>query len=172
MQNIPSSKKWSDIKGIAAVAIETGKKVGTVNDLYCDVNTGKVLGFRIKTGMFGHQTIAIEHIAGIGADALTFHNEEAMIKEQNNEVLNKATRGKDLLHYRILSKGGTVVGTVGNLLLETTTPTTTRLVGYALNGGLRERLTGHYAELSIEHVFSYGQDVLVIPDEIAQTLTR
>jgi hypothetical protein len=69
-----------------------------------------------------------------------------------------------------MSASGTLVGTIGNVLLDTSTPTALKIAAFELARSLRERLGGRYPTFSASQVVRYGEDVLVIPDEVVQSL--
>ena len=46
-----------------------------------------------------------------------------------------------------------------------------RVAAFELSGGIREQLSGKHATFEASQVVSYGQDVLVVPDDVAQTLS-
>ncbi|HEY6541508.1 MAG TPA: hypothetical protein VIZ18_11240, partial [Ktedonobacteraceae bacterium] len=78
--------------------------------------------------------------------------------------------GESLNNYRVMSAGGTLIGTIGTALLDTSTPNAWRVAAFELSGGIREQLSGKYPTFAASQVVSYGHDVLVIPDEVAQSL--
>ncbi|GCE27789.1 hypothetical protein KDA_32730 [Dictyobacter alpinus] len=172
MQATPTTKKWSDIKGLAAVTMDMGKRVGTIDDFYLDIQTHIVPGFVVKTGLIGHRSMLTNAIQGIGDDALTFTNEDALIKEGDEPILKSAFKGRDILGYRVLSEGGTVVGTLGNIILSINLPQGIMVTGYELTGGLRERFSNRYPTFTIQQIVRYGQDVLVVPDAVAVELMK
>lgn len=169
MQNSTLTKKWSDINGHAAVALDTGKKVGTIEDFYFDPPTSSVRGFIIKMGLINRRILLSSSIKAIGADAITFSNEDDLVKE-NDEQLKGIPLGRGLLSYRVLSEGGNVIGTIGNIIMDVTAPATLYIASFEMAGGLRERLTGRFPTFSASQVTRYGHDVLVIPDDVAQSL--
>jgi uncharacterized protein YrrD len=168
MQSQPQLRKWSDIQGLATVAINTGKKIGTVEDYYFDPNNNVVKAFQIKTGLFGHRVLLTKDISGLGQDALTFLNENELIKEGSELAATKV--GRSLLNYRVLSEGGNVVGTVGNVILDVSTPTRVLLAAFELAGGLRSNITGKYLTFEAHQVIRYGENIIVISDVVAQGL--
>lgn len=172
MQNTEVTKKWSEIKGLAAVTIDTGKKVGTVEDFYLDPQNHAILGFEIKTGLFTHRILLLASLNGIGTDALTFVSEDALLKEQDEKSLNVALKGKDVLSYRVLSEGGTVIGTVGDAIFSLALPQAITINAFELSRSMRERLSKHFPTFDSQQVMRYGQDVLVIPDAIATELSK
>ena len=171
MQSNTSTRKWSDIRGLAVVAINTGKKLGTVEDFYFDPQTSAVRALLVKTGLFGHRAILSSSINAVGLDAVTVADEASLIEERDDDRLPTMPLGQVLLKYRILSEAGIVIGTVGNVLLDTT-PSTMHIDYFELTGGLRERITGHYPIVPAKSVVRYGQDVIVIANETAQALPK
>ncbi len=173
MENNVIVRKWTEMAGIAAITLDAGKKIGTLEDFYLDAEKSTVFALVIKTGLFGHRALPVGAISGMGVDAVTFTNEEQLIKE--NEISSTANLlpGKGLLSYRVLSESGTLIGEIGNILLDVTNPTAMKIDGYQLaTGGLRERFTGKYQAFAAGEVLRYGQDVVILPNNIAQALLK
>ncbi len=165
----PSYKKWSDLRGLAVIAIDDGKKIGTIEDFYFDPKTNALLAFVVKTGLLTHRALLASTINGIGVDAITTSSESALVKGKEQEILQGLPQGEQLRQYRVMSEGGTIVGNVGNVILDVTAPTTIYVVGFELGAGLRAHISGNYPTFDAKSVLSYGHDVLVIPDTIAQS---
>ena len=170
MQNTEMTKKWSELRGIALVTIETGKKEGTLDDLYFDPQTTGVRALRIKTGLFGHRALLVSSINAIGTDAITFAKEDMLIDEKDDALLSNMPFGSTLLSYKILTEGGNVVGTVSDFILEVSNPSQLHIVSYELPGNLFGRLGGHRPSFMATQVIRYGRDVMVIPDAVAESL--
>jgi uncharacterized protein YrrD len=170
MQNPASTRKWSDIKGLTVVAIDTGMKTGTLEDFYFDPQHNSIYALQVKTGLFGHRALPTSAINAIGADAVTFASEEQLIKEKSDETITKLPLGSTVLSYRVLSEGGTIIGTVGNIVLDVSTPTDLKVVSFELGRGLRVRISGRYPTFDASQVTRYGQDIIIIPDAVAATL--
>ena len=171
MQNNETGKRWSELHNIAIVTIDSGKKVGTLEDFYFEPRTNSIYALYVKTGVFGHRALKSTSLNAIGTDAVTFADENNLIEEKADELLSTLPLGRALLTYRVLSEGGTVVGTVGNIVLDTSVPANLRVVAFELAGGIRNKLSGHYPTFSSTQVVRYGADVLVIPDSVALPLT-
>jgi len=170
MENITATRKWSELQGIAIVSLAEGKKIGTLDDFYFDQANSNIYALRIKTGLFGHKLLPVVHINGIGQDAITIENDDILADEKADEKLSTYGTGRNLLSYKVMSAGGSVVGTVGNLLIETSVPRALRIAEFELSGGFRERISRRYSSFPSEQLLQYGHDVLVIPDELAQSL--
>ena len=170
MENLQALRRWSALHGIAVVAILNGKKIGTCDDFYFEPQTQRIYALRVKTGLLGHKVMPVSSINTIGQDAITLPNEGALRNESDDARLTTLIPGEALRQYRVMSTGGTLVGTLRNVLLDTSTPNGLRVAAFELSGGLREQLSGKYPTFPASQVVSYGRDVLVIPDEVAQSL--
>lgn len=170
MENVQDLRKWSDLHGIAVVALADGKKIGSCDDFYFDPQTQNIYALRVKTGLFGHKIVPVADINAVGQDAITIPNEDALRGESDDPRVATLLSGDGLRNYRVMSAGGTLVGTVSNVLLDTGTPNALRVAAFELSGGLRDQLSGKYPTFAASQVVNYGQDVLVIPDEVAQSL--
>lgn len=165
-----ATKKWSDLHGLAVVSLADGKKIGTCDDFYFETDTQRVYALRVKTGMLGHKVLPVAAIGTIGQDAITTANEEGLRSESEDKSLSSLGAGQNLHSYKVMSASGTAIGTIGNVVLQTEPPTALCITAFELAGGLREHLGGAYPTFAASQVLRYGQDMLVIPDEVAQSL--
>jgi len=170
MQNTAVPRKWSEIKGLAVVAMDTGMKMGTLEDFYFDPQQSGIYALLIKTSLFAHRALPTSNISAIGVDAVTFASEEHLIKEKSDELIAKLPLGSTVLSYNVLSEGGTVIGKIGNILLDVSIPTAIKVVAFELASGLRGRISGRYPTFDSKQVLRYGQDLIVIPDSVAVSL--
>jgi uncharacterized protein YrrD len=171
MENLQATKKWSDLNGLAVVALDNGKKVGSCDDFYFDLENSTIYALRVKTGMFSHKVLPVAAIHNIGQDAITTATEGKLLNEADDNHVASTAQGSKLLSYRIMSASGTVVGNVGNILLDVQTANALRIAAFELAGGILDRISGRYAEVPISQLLRYGEDVLVITDQAAQKLT-
>lgn len=171
MANDQATRKWTELRGLAVVALENGAKVGNVDDFYFDPASNQVRGLKVKTGMFSSRSLHMSAITGIGLDAITTASEEALMHEKDNEDLGQLPLGNSMLTYKIMGESGTVVGNVGNMLLDISTPSDLHVEAFELASGLRAKISGHYPTFDAKRVLRYGQDVMVIPDALALELS-
>ena len=159
MVNEPNVRKWNELRGLAVIALDTGEKLGTVEDFYFESETNAVRGFRVKTSLFSSKALPTSTISSIGRDAIVTQNAEMVIDESHDSRLKTMPLGSSLLSYKIMAENGTIVGTVGNVLINTVPPNALRVVGFELSGNLGERITSHYQTFSSNDVTRYGQDL-------------
>jgi uncharacterized protein YrrD len=170
MDETRSTTRWTEIRGRAVVSLDNGKKVGTCDDFYFDPQSHEVYALRVKTGLLSHHILPAAQVKSVGQDAITIQNEEALQKRSEDKKIDSLPSVQSELSFKVMSASGTLIGTVGNILLHINAPATLQVAGYELAGGLREKLGGRYASFAAEQIMSYGTDVIVIPDDIAQTL--
>ena len=170
MDNKPTIRKWTDIRGLAVVALDTGLKAGTVDDFYFETESNVVRGLRVKTGLSGYKALPTNVISAIGRDTITAANQEMVIEESHDGRIPTLPLGHSLLSCRVMSESGDLLGTVGNIILSTYPPIALRVAGFELAAGPGERIT-HHRTFSAQEVIHYGQDVIVILDQVARQLS-
>src|SRR5947209_11092326 len=132
----PTTKKWSELQGLAVVSINNGKKAGVLEDFYFNIQNSEIRALLIKTGIVGHRALLASSIAAFGQQAVTFTDESFLIKEGDDPALPKMPLGRALVPYRVLTEGGNVVGTIGNIILDTSIPAKLKIAEFELTGGL------------------------------------
>ena len=164
MDKNPTTRKWIDIRGLAVVALNTGIKVGTVDDFYFESESNAVRGLRVNTGLSGYKELPSNGISAIGRDAITTANQEMVIDERHDGRIPALPLGHSLLSYKIMSENDDLVGSVGNIILSTYPPIALRVVAFEL-------AEGRHRTFSAQEVTHYGQDVIVILDQVARQLS-
>ena len=170
MENLEALKKWSTLHGMAVVSVANGKKIGSCEDFYFEPKARSIYALRVKTGLLSHKLVPVASINAVGQDAITIPNEEVLRDESDLGGMATLLSGEGLKNSRVMSDGGKLVGTIGNTLLDTGTPNDLRVAAFELSGGIREQLSGKHPTFEASQVVSYGQDVLVVPDDVAQAL--
>ena len=168
MEQIQAPKKWSDLHGLAVVDVTSGKKVGTLDDFYFDVSTGAVVALRVKTGLLNYKQLPVSAINALGSDAITISQEGSLQPEEKQA--SPIARGSALEAYKVMSASGTIVGTLGQVILETSSPNAPKIAAFELKSGLRSLFSGKHLTFASDQVQTYGQDVLIVPDTVVQTL--
>lgn len=172
MEKSEPVRKWSDIRGLSVVVIDNGSKAGTIDDFYFQPQNHSVQALQVKTGLFGHRILPTGNITALGRDAVTIANESLLVHEQDQSELIQLPMGRSLLSYRILSESGSLIGAVGSILLDISTPTQLRVDAYELADTMKSRLTGQHFIISASHVVHYGQDVIVVTNDVAEALAK
>ncbi len=168
--NTSAIKKWSQLHGEAVMTITTGKKLGTIEDFYYNPTENRIHAFKIKTGLFSTQFLYAGAINAIGVDAATVEESEQLREEKQVQDLVGLIHGHDLLKYRVMSTGGTLIGEVGEIHLNIAQSANLRIEQFELGRNLLARLGSNVPVFTPAQVTSYGHDVIVIPDEVALRL--
>lgn len=172
MNVVPNIKKWSDLRGMPVVSVDGGKKIGTCEDLYLDPAGQLVYAIRVKAGLLSHKVLPSMSISTIGQDAVTVAREDDLVGQNEDEKLTMMPMAEEILSDKVMSEDGTLVGVVGNILIDVSTPSSPHMTAFELTRGLRAKIGGKYEAFEANQVLSYGQDVLVISNAEAQHLSH
>ncbi len=161
MDSYNSIRNWLDLRGLPVTIPREGRSVGKVDDFYYKEGTNAVYALRVKQRIYGFKALVTSAISTIGPDAITVANEQAVIDESNDGELSQLPLGNNLLSYKVLSESGTLLGTIGNILLATEPPVALRIAAFQLADG---RI------FSAKEVTGYGRDEIYILDRVARRL--
>src|SRR5581483_1250171 len=174
-----------ELYGRSVVDVDAGQKLGQVDQVILDPRARRVAALVVGSGRSlvdsgDRIDIPASAIHAIGPDALTVRYLEGAADAGDLEQL---PRLEDVVGKRVVTRGGTLVGSVEDVLLDAASG---RIVGYALGpAGGSSRL-----EQQISRLFSgtdaraearviaadvdvrIGGDVIVIPDEAAPSDER
>lgn len=164
------TRKWSSLRGLAVVTLGNGTKVGTVENFYFEPQGSEIRAFRVKTGMMHYKMLASGVINGIGEHALTIQDEDLLRDERDQPGLDNLLPGQTLMSYRVMSTSGNIVGTIGEILLDVSTPLEMHIDSYELSRNLLQHFGQQAHVFSSNQVSSYGTDVVVIPEQVALSL--
>jgi uncharacterized protein YrrD len=123
-------------------SITDGKHLGSVKDLYLDLETNLLNGlFLGQEGLIKRKARLInrEHVAVLGIDAVLVTDSDVVTDD--NELVEAQTwlKREDLQGRDVDTAGGTKVGTIGDVLFDEEA----KIVGYSLS---RVHVTGPVAE--------------------------
>jgi uncharacterized protein YrrD len=163
----------TDLRGRAVVDIETGARIGAVDELVLDPAGRRIAGVIVTDGrgLLGRsprRTIPASALHALGGDAVTVR--AASATDDAIESVAELPLLAQVVGRKVLTHGGHLLGMVEDVLIE---PPAGRIVGYALtsqgSGGLAGLLdAGRRA--SRRHVRAdaeilVGRDVIVVPDD-------
>lgn len=161
MDSYNSLRSWLDLRGLPVTIPSEGRRAGIVDDFYYKEGTNAVYALRVKTGFLGFKALAASAINTIDLRAVTVANEQMLIDESNGGDLTQLPLGSNLLAFKVLSESGTLLGTVGNILLATYPPVALHIAAFRLAGG---------RTFSAEEVTGYGNGIMYILDKAAKRL--
>ena len=154
---VVSTIKASELKGRAVVSLAEAEKVGTVSSLIFDPSANKVVGLKVKTGLFGGpQTLRADDIRNIGPDAVTI-NDRNLLRERESEVpdLKDMPTLEDLLSMKVVGDNGVLHGMLGDVEID---PEDMTITEYEMSGSLWDhiRAGGTRLEGRLRHPIRQG----------------
>lgn len=161
MDNYNSLRSWLDLRGLPVTIPREGRRAGVVDDFYYKEGTNAVYALRVKTGFLGFKALATSAISTIDLRAVTIASEQMLIDESNGGDLTRLPLGSNLLGYKVVSESGTLLGSVGDILLATYPPVALHIAAFRLAGG---------RTFSAEEVTSYGKGIMYVLDKAAKRL--
>ncbi len=156
-------RSGSELKGMAVVDVGGGKKLGQVAEVVVSPDDLRLLGLVVKSGGLLSQeerVVEADDIRSIGRDAITVDGEDAAHARDTAGDELKRTRSGDrrLVGAKVVTKSGSLVGTVSDFLID---EGTRRVTGLTLGAGPFSTSEAVRAE----RIASVGPDVIVVHDE-------
>ena len=107
------------VKGTAVVSITDGEKLGTIDHVYLDPNSKRIVGFSFHSGGFLGRSSAVVDVGdvyAIGEDAVTLNDASAVrsglaVQSKTGDLIDL----EDLLKRKVMTQGGTYVGQVASV---------------------------------------------------------
>ena len=108
------------IDGLAVISIADGAKVGTINQMFVDMNARRLVGFGIRPegGRLSDATpnvIDVDDIYALGSDALTLNDTNAVRGDRTRAAMSGLVDVDELTKRKVITEGGTHVGEVASL---------------------------------------------------------
>jgi uncharacterized protein YrrD len=151
-----------DLHGLAIVDVANGKKLGSADEIVVSPDTGRVLGFVMKSmGVISpnERIVEMSDIRAIGADAITVEGDEvARTSQAAAEEFRQARASKrGLAGKKVVTQDGNLVGTVTDYTID---EKGARVKALILGGGLFERGDA----IPADRIVSVGTDVVVVSE--------
>lgn len=161
--------KASDLKGRAVVTLSDALKVGQVDDVLFDAEYRKVLGFRIKKGLFDRsEAVPRASVTGVGADAVTVSSPDAINAEDRFADLAGTIPLSRAHGTKVVTEGGDLLGTLDEIELDDEA----RAVGsYILSAPLWDRLRHREPRIAADQVLRLGDGgIMIVPNAVGANL--
>ncbi len=166
-------RKAKSLLGLNIVSQLEGKQLGIVRDLIFDESSHKLIALLMSDrelfGMIDATVVPWTQVREIGPHAIMVPSEEVSLKAHADPIIAEAFDQKNQLDgKKITTHGGEDLGRVSDLYLDDSG----KVQGFEVSGGLfSDAFSGkRYMELPSE--ITVGQDVILVPQEIASELQR
>jgi uncharacterized protein YrrD len=160
------------LRGLPVVDLESAVKIGRVHELILDLGRRRVAAVVVRRGRspFGGEadrTVPGTAVVSVGADALTIRG-VGHAHERGVELASYPTL-TSMVNRKVLSRRGTLLGSVADVLLDERTGT---IAGYALDVrtggrglfGLARRGAAYWPDYVKAEADQVGRHIIVAPD--------
>ena len=146
------------IKGLAVVSIDTGAKLGYVDNVLFDTSQLVISAFRIDAD--GQQAVVpFDQVRSIGTDAVTIPNNDVVRWPSAGGDGGAGTTLDDLEKRKIVDEAGDYLGTVTNVEVDPQEGRVTHLQAH--KGGILG-IGGNTIDIDRADVISVGDEVMVV----------
>jgi len=149
-----------------------GRRLGRVKDLVVDPHLRRVKAVVVSSPGFlaPLRLVRIEHITGIGEDAVTLRGSDQLVKLQSCRELDALRKRVGHLRGRkVVTEMGSLVGRVDDFGFDEESGDIT---SFYLSGGLARDLIHGVAEIPASVIRVIGRDVLVATEEVSEYISR
>lgn len=154
-----------DLLGLAVITLSNAHKVGAVDEVLFDPEYRQVLAFRVKQGglMRHEEAVPRGEVTAIGDDAITISAPSAVNHLDRYPALADARTLNDLTHTKVVTEGGSMLGTVAEVRLDAQARIVER---YVLDTSLLERLRREEHAILPDQIVRLGQENIMIVRDV------
>jgi len=149
--------KASELTHLAVVSIDTAAKVGEVDNVFLDLSTNTVVGFRVRSERFTQpQILPATQVKSVGPDAIT-------IATANVFVETLPTPGSvsldEIEKAKVVTTEGTYIGKIHDFVLDTSI---FQIQEYILEGSFWEALSRHRPTIPRSAIVTYSPGMIMV----------
>jgi len=98
-------------EGLPILSLSDAKKVGQAKDVILDLASGRIVGFRAKSGPFTHRLLRFDQVKAIGPDAITVESAASLLDPRTTPaLLTLASEKYRRTDCRVVTESGTELG--------------------------------------------------------------
>jgi len=155
--------KLSELRGKPVIGMAGARKVGVVEDALVDSSHRKIEALIVKAERTGHEyVVSSEHIRAIGPDAVTIDSQDSLQTREQAPGLAGLTSLDSLIHSRIVTQGGQVLGTISEVDID---PTSREVQSFEYDGGALGGLLGRRRHtLDPKDVIGVGHGIVTVTE--------
>lgn len=150
--------------GLPVAAIDTESKIGTIREIIIDPETGKLLGFLVKTGVVFSRTLALSIVDvkewdpnGIVTESI----ENLVPADEIIRIKNVLEKYESILNMKAKTESGKSLGLCENFLIDTVTESVIKFYLKDILG--KTRIFPTEALIKIDKALIFRDDVAEIP---------
>lgn len=154
--------KLSALEGKPVISARSAQKVGTVDDALADSSQWKIVALKIKPLKRGpDRIVSAEHVRAIGRDAVIIDSQDSLLTPEMASGMANLKSLSSLMHCRVITEGGEVLGTVYDLDLD---PTSRQLTGILYDGGPLAEMLRRQHVLNPTDVIGSGPGIVTVTE--------
>ena len=164
MQNVKTTRRWSQLHQLNVVDPNQGKVLGQVEDFFVQEGTNAIYALSVRTRLYGDLTLPVTGIKAVEDERVTVKNAQMLLK-----AVPPFLHGHDLVARRVVGEKGNLVGSVNDLILAVEPPATMRIAAFEIADGA----SGHHKHIfTADSLARYDDkhEALIVDDKVAKQL--
>jgi uncharacterized protein YrrD len=156
--------KYSDFKGKPVVDVATAEKLGSVSDLYINLQQQRVVGLQVNLpGLFSRDRALLwNDLQSIGENAVTVPSADLVRNVKAVPLVNDLAQTSDIVGDKIMTESGSDIGTAADIEIDAKTGSIT---SYVLRSGFLEGLQRREQLIPASWVKRIGKKLIVVQDQ-------
>jgi len=156
------------IKGMRVIGLADGANLGTIEQIYLDPTTKRVVGFGLAADSGGPDPafsaiVDAADVRALGADALTLADTDAVRGTVTSSQLGALVEIDELTKRQVMMEGGTLLGEVAAVELD---PPSLQLARIEVSPGFFKSNRW----IPAEQITYLGADVVVVAEAVAASV--
>jgi len=156
-----------DVSGITVIAIDSGAKIGKVEDLIFDFQENRLLGILLEDSepAGSGRLVPYSKIRGIGPDAVMIEGEDALMgAEEDARIDDVLSRQIEIRGKEMYTMDGKDLGRVVDIQFDEKTG---RIEGYEVSEGIFSDAYSGRSFIPAPETIKIGRDVCLVPPDVA-----
>lgn len=152
--------KFSEVKKLNIVSVDSGSVVGEIKDVMIDPANGNFLALLLKKKML----VLADDIAKFGEDAVMVNNDNDVVPLQDNEHIVELLKQKiEIIDNSVVTQSGDNLGEVKDLEVD---EVSNKLSKISISTGFFKDLFKGELQITLDKIISIGQDAIVVKDSV------
>jgi uncharacterized protein YrrD len=159
-------RKGKQIIGMPVIGLDSGVKIGIVQDLIYNSAQDKIEGLLLEKGTWlrDGKIIPYSNVCSIGHDAVIVQRSNAVEKASRvSEIKEFYRQNEGMLNVPVMTESGTDLGVVDDILIDEASG---EITGYEISGGIIHDLVEGRMKIPKSQFLFVGQDVIIISDRL------
>lgn len=161
--------KLRNLIGLPVLELDTGTKIGEVQEVVVDLARAAVLGIVTnQTSWFSDgQGILFQNLFCIGRDAVMVRSRDALLALTAMPGIDQACRLHDVVDKQIFTECGVNLGLLADIAFD---PGTGEITAYEVSNGVFTDLVYGRSMMPLPQAQVVGEDKLIVPESMVNLL--